>query len=313
MSNPFTVSKHPEQLKTTRLAAQSHDYDDPLPPKDLVFLQSVNEHECVIKSAQINSRLSNTFPMFLVLLVMTFYTLFTFFEGHNAKKYTFEKRVLEAEQSYFNQSSIKLNKLTIEYFEKYKPFFGRDTISWWEYIKAYNSGEFFIGSENDKYLIIGWLIFFPGFLYVLGSLSFFVPMTWLVADRKRGILYSYVDGIVTATRYEDAQFGYAGKMLVFKLFYVHPETGELLTHIYKPNISHYTGFLMSSDTEDHRFITFVNAYMQEGREAVSPTDYQARQPLFCFAKNPLPEDFEQQVQQILAKCDEEKVLNAQHR
>lgn len=311
MSNPFTVSKHPEQLKTTRLVAQSHDYDDPLPPKDLVFLQSVNEHECVIKSAQVSSRLSNTFPMFLVLLVMMFYTLFTFFEGHNAKKSTFESRVKSVESRYGDSQNLRA--FDKELVKIYEPYFGKNEISWLEYLKLYYVDGYYSRTENDKYLIIGWLIFFPGFLYILGSLSFFVPMTWLVADRKRGILYSYVDGIVTATRYEDAQFGYAGKMLVFKLFYVHPETGELLTHIYKPNISHYTGFLMSSDTEDHRFITFVNVYMQEGREAVSPTDYQARQPLFCFAKNPLPEDFEQQVQQILAKCDEEKALNAQHR
>ena len=135
-------------------------------------------------------------------------------------------------------------------------------------------------------------------------------MTWLVADRKRGILYSYVDGIVTAVRYEDAQFGYAGRMLAFKLFYIHPETGKLGTHIYRPNVSFYTGFLMSTDTENYRFITFLNKYMKEGRDAVSSVDYQARDPLFCFAKNPLPDNFEQQVTQILAKLDNRKQRHA---
>ncbi|MBG2744384.1 hypothetical protein I4554_18030, partial [Proteus mirabilis] len=106
------------------------------------------------------------------------------------------------------------------------------------------------------------------------------------------------------------QFGYAGKMLAFKLFYIHPETGELGIHIYRPNVSHYTGFLLSSDTEDHRFITFLNAYMQQGRDAVCTSDYYARAPLFCFAKNPLPADFEQQVEQILAKLDQEKKRHA---
>ena len=68
MSNPFTVSRKPSQLKTSRLADASHHYDDPLPLKDLVFLQSINEQECRIKSSQINSRISNTVPMFVVLL-----------------------------------------------------------------------------------------------------------------------------------------------------------------------------------------------------------------------------------------------------
>ncbi|MBI6352519.1 hypothetical protein JEP43_08065, partial [Proteus mirabilis] len=42
------------------------------------------------------------------------------------------------------------------------------------------------------------------------------------------------------------------------------------------------------------------------RDAVSPVDYQARKPFLSFGKNPLPADFEQQVEQILAKLDQEK-------
>ncbi|HBU8539949.1 TPA: hypothetical protein MDD20_004002, partial [Proteus mirabilis] len=57
-------------------------------------------------------------------------------------------------------------------------------------------------------------------------------------------------------------------------------------------------------------ITFLNAYMQQGRDAVSPVDYQARKPFLSFGKNPLPADFEQQVGQILAKLDQEKKHHA---
>ncbi|HGU9769762.1 TPA: hypothetical protein ACNFOQ_001296 [Morganella morganii] len=309
MSNPFTVSRKPSQLKTSRLADASHHYDDPLPLKDLVFLQSINEQECRIKSSQINSRISNTVPMFVVLLVMMFYTLFTFVESHNAKKFDFETSVKRVESRLGN--STNLNQFDKKIMEIYKPYFGKNEISWFDYFKAYYIDDYYSGTEYDKYFIIIWLIFFPGGLYILGSLSFLVPMTWLVADRKRGILYSYVDGIVMAVRYEDAQFGFAGRMLAFKLFYIHPETGRLGTHIYRPNVSHYTGFLMSTDTENYRFITFLNTYMTEGRDAISPVDYQARNPLFCFAKNPLPDNFEQQVAQILAELDKRKQRNAQ--
>ncbi|TFU14335.1 hypothetical protein [Proteus mirabilis] len=40
--------------------------------------------------------------------------------------------------------------------------------------------------------------------------------------------------------------------------------------------------------------------------AVSPVDYHARKPFLSFGKNPPPADFEQQVEQILAKLDQEK-------
>ncbi|MBU9980562.1 hypothetical protein KTP48_17885, partial [Proteus mirabilis] len=77
------------------------------------------------------------------------------------------------------------------------------------------------------------------------------------------------------------------------------KTGQLKTVLYRPNVSHYSSFLTSTDSENHRFITFLNAYMQQGRDAVSSIDYQACKPFLSFGKNPLPADFEQQVEQIL--------------
>ena len=198
----------------------------------------------------------------------------------------------------------------LKMIDSYKRFFGEEKISWWEYIKAYNSGEFFIDSQYDKYLVIGWLIFFPGFLWLFGYLSFFTPPVYLIADRQRGILYSYGMGKVRLTRYKEAQFGYAGNMLAIKLYAINEKTGQLKTILYRPNVSHYSSFLTSTDSENHRFITFLNAYMQQGRDAVSSVDYQARKPFLSFGKNPLPADFEQQVEQILAKLDQEKKHHA---
>ncbi|HDU2617224.1 TPA: hypothetical protein RE965_001914, partial [Proteus mirabilis] len=130
------------------------------------------------------------------------------------------------------------------------------------------------------------------------------------ADRQRGILYSYGMGKVRLTRYKEAQFGYAGNMLAIKLYGINEKTGQLKTILYRPNVSHYSSFLTSTDSENHRFITFLNAYMQQGRDAVSSVDYQARKPFLSFGKNPLPADFEQQVEQILAKLDQEKKHHA---
>ncbi len=113
-------------------------------------------------------------------------------------------------------------------------------------------------------------------------------------------------GKVRLIRYKEAQFGYAGNMLAIKLYSINEKTGQLKTILYRPNVSHYSSFLTSTDSENHRFITFLNAYMQQGRDAVSPVDYHARKPFLSFGKNPPPADFEQQVEQILAKLDQEK-------
>ena len=304
MTSLRTVSKHPEQLETTPLVAESHHYDDPLAPQKLVFLKAVNQQRCVINSPQRNSQLTNTIPFFIVLLVMACYTLFGFVDNHIGKKMSIEQMAKHIEEKYGNRSN--LDPETFKMIESYKPFFNKERISWWEYIKAYNSGEFFIDSQYDKYLVIGWLIFFPGFLWLFGYLSFFTPPVYLIADRQREILYSYGMGKVRLARYKEAQFGYAGNMLAIKLYGINEKTGQLKTILYRPNVSHYSSFLTSTDSENHRFITFLNAYMQQGRDAVSPVDYQARKPFLSFGKNPLPADFEQQVEQILAKLDQEK-------
>ncbi|HEK0382863.1 TPA: hypothetical protein SMO81_000911 [Proteus mirabilis] len=304
MTRLRTVSKHPEQLETTPLIAESHHYDDPLAPQKLIFLEAVNQQRCVINSPQRNSQLTNTIPFFIVLLVMAFYTLFGFVDNHIATKNSIEIMAKHVEEKYGHKK--EQNMLSAKLIELYKPYFGKDKISLWEYIKAYDSGNFVIDGQYDKYLILGWLIFFPGFLWLFGYLSFFTPPVYLIADRQRGILYSYGMGKVRLTRYKEAQFGYAGNMLAIKLYSINEKTGQLKTILYRPNVSHYSSFLTSTDSENHRFITFLNAYMQQGRDAVSPVDYQARKPFLSFGKNPLPADFEQQVKQILAKLDQEK-------
>lgn len=162
--DPLTVSRKPSQLKTSRLADASHHYDDPLPLKDLVFLQSINEQECRIKSSQVNSRRSNTAPIFVVLLIMIFYILFTFAERHNAKKFDFETSVKRAESRLGN--STNLNQFDKNIMEIYTPYFGKNEINWFDYFKAYYIDEYYSGTEYDKYFIVIWLIFSRWVIYI---------------------------------------------------------------------------------------------------------------------------------------------------
>ncbi len=89
-------------------------------------------------------------------------------------------------------------------------------------------------------------------------------------------------GKVRLTRYKEAQFGYAGNMLAIKLYGINEKTGQLKRSSIAPMCPTTPSFLTSTDSENHRFITFLNAYMQQGRDAVSPIDYQARKPFLSF-------------------------------
>ncbi|HHV7361424.1 TPA: hypothetical protein ACUNBO_004133 [Morganella morganii] len=308
MTSLYTATRHPEQLETTLLTGESHTYDDPLAPRKLVFLDAVNEQRCVINSPQRNSQLTNIIPFFIAILIMACYTLFGFIDNHIDNKLSIEIMAKHVEEKYSNNRYQ--NELSLKLIELYKPYFGKESIGVLEYIKAYDSGDFIMNGQYGKYIVIGWLILFPGALWIFGYLAFFVPPAHLIADRQRGILYSYGMGKVYVTRYEEAQIGLAGKMPAIKLYGLDQKSGELKTILFRPNVSHYSAFLASTDSENHRFITFLNAYMQQGRDAVSASDYQARKPFLSFGKNPLPDDFEQQVAQILAKFDNRKQRHA---
>ncbi|MFW0852342.1 hypothetical protein ACNYC7_09595 [Morganella morganii] len=309
MTSLYTATKHPEQLETTLLTGESHQYDDPLEPQKLVFLAAVNEQRCVINSPQRNSQLTNTIPFFIAILIMACYTLLGFVDRHTSKMYTFQDTIIYNKGIY--NSYVEGNKKIPQYLEEYVPYFSKEEIDIFDYVKAYCSGRLSNNSNADLLLMIGWLILFPGALWLFGYLAFFTPPVYLTADRKRGLLYSHGRGKVHVTRYEEAQIGLAGKMPAIKLYGIDEKSGELKTIIFRPNVSHYSAFLTSTDSENHRFITFLNAYMQQGRDAVSPVDYQARKPFLSFGKNPLPEDFEQQVAQILAEFDKRKQRDAQ--
>ncbi len=308
MTRLYTATRHPEQLETTLLTGESHTYDDPLAPRKLVFLNAVNEQRCVINSPQRNSQLTNIIPFFIAILIMACYTLFGFIDNHIDNKLSIEIMAKHVEDKYSNNRYQ--NELSLKLIELYKPYFGKESIGIFEYIKAYDSGGFIINGQYGKYLVIGWLILFPGALWLFGYLAFFVPPAHLIADRQRGILYSYGMGKIYVTRYEEAQIGLAGKMPAIKLYGLDQKSGELKIILFRPNVSHYSAFLTSTDSENHRFITFLNAYMQQGRDAVSASDYQARKPFLSFGKNPLPDDVEQQVAQILAKLDNRKQRHA---
>ncbi|MEX9566194.1 hypothetical protein AB7Y15_19945, partial [Morganella morganii] len=189
MTSLYTATKHPEQLETTLLTGESHLYDDPLEPQKLVFLDAVNEQRCVINSPQRNSQLTNTIPFFIAILIMACYTLFSFTDNHLAKKASMERmsKYLQEQYNYLSEDEKRNDKAIV----LYSPFFHKETISWLEYIKAYDSGGYYINGQHEKYLIIGWLILFPGALWLFGYLAFFTPPVYLTADRKRGLLYSY--------------------------------------------------------------------------------------------------------------------------
>ncbi len=97
------------------------------------------------------------------------------------------------------------------------------------------------------------------------------------------------------------------KHFTFQLFGLDKSKQTLVSELFFPNVYVYSVYNTSTDYHDQRFINFINTYMREGRDAIIPFPIiTVKNPKVYFWQNPPPADFEQQVEQILAKLDQEK-------
>ncbi|MDE5307352.1 hypothetical protein PY546_13250 [Providencia stuartii] len=144
----------------------------------------------------------------------------------------------------------------------------------------------------------------------MGYIIFLKPLPVLIFDREKKYVYSYLKGKVSADRYEYIEYGHAPIMLAVRLYSINTENGELQEEMFLPYTSAMSNLNFNTANEANIFVSFVNTFMREGREAVMDSDYKQPKPLLLLSRNKLPKDFEAQIEAILIKRDEEKALNA---
>ncbi|QPB78639.1 hypothetical protein EHE21_04200 [Proteus sp. GOKU] len=308
MTNLFSGTNHPHKIEMNFFKEDNDNYNPNVKLKDFEFLNKLTEDECEVDSPNRNIINNIAVPIFIVLFFSFVYLLHDKYEKIHYGTIRFEERVKIYEKNY-DKEYDKASNSWKRIYDKYSPYFNQK-INYFDYLKAYYSGNFYQGTKNAIYQDIALFSMPLIGIILMGLIIFYMPWVVLKVDRKRQILYVWNSRQLLVTRYCDAEFGYAGTLMFLKLYCLDKKTGKLIEGYFKPNISYSTGLLVSRTAENKHFVTFINTFMKEGRDAISQTNYSRRKPLVWFNKNPLPADFEQQISRILAEIDKKKVKNA---
>lgn len=304
MANLFQGTNNPHSIKMELFNQDKTPYDNTKKLKDLDFLNELTENKCEIDSPNRNIIANIALPIFIVLLFSLFFLSYKKVERIYYGKQGFEEIVDLFEKNYEKRYPT-LSESWKETYDSYKPFFNRE-ITYWDYLKAYYSGKFYQGTKNEIYFDIALLSMPLIGVILMGLIIFYLPWVVLNIDRNRQIFYVWNSQNLLVTRYCDAEYGYAGPLMRLKLYRIDKKTGELTADFFKPNISYSTSHLMIRESDNQRFISFINTFMKEGRDAISQTNYKRRMPLLWFNKNSLPADVDQQIERVLAAIDKEK-------
>ncbi|WP_140179273.1 hypothetical protein [Providencia stuartii] len=301
----FMRTIFPNKLKTQKIRSYPEDYNAKGLLEDSPYLLKINSEQCQIKSTNFNYRKIASIPLFLVVLAVFIFSATSFIDGHNSGYGRFVFFVNAYKEQYENTTNPP------EAIEKYRHFFHKDP-NLFDYLISYYSGNFYAGTKYSIYLTILFAFAFGYALYITGKSVFIGPYPILVLDRKRNLLYTWENKKVYVARYEDAGYAASSNNLFIKLFTFNTDKNRLDTILFQPNASVHSSLFLSEEYENNALISFINAYMQKGREAITDHDFESEPLKFYFGSYEPPVDVDEQIARTLNQLDKEKPVDAQH-
>ncbi|MGG4610769.1 hypothetical protein [Providencia sp. Me31A] len=222
----------------------------------------------------------------------------SFIESHYSNYISFKSIVDGYKEIYEN--SVK----PPDAIELYKPFFAKEP-SVFDYLISYYSGNFYAGTKYAIYLTILLTLAFGYALYTTGRSAFIDPYPILVLDRKRNLLYTWENKKVYVARYNNVGYATPSNNLFIKLFTFDATKNQLETLLFQPNASEHSSIFLSEKYENNAFISFINAYMQKGRDAITEKDFECEPLKFYFGSYEPPADVDIQIEKTLEQLDKE--------
>lgn len=301
----FMGTMFPSKLKTQKITSYPEDYNAKGSLEDSPYVLKINSEQCQIKSTNFNHRKVSSIPLFLVVLAVFIFSVYSFFNNHIRVYKQFSLEISMYAEKYSDVPNAR------ETVELYRPFFHKNP-NLFDYLTSYYSGEFYAGTKYSIYLTILFAFAFGYALYITGKSVFIGPYPILVLDRKRHLLYTWENKKVYVARYEDAGYAALSNNLFIKLFTFNTDKNRLDTILFQPNASVHSSLFLSEEYENNAFISFINAYMQKGREAITDHDFESEPLKFYFGSYEPPVDVDEQIARTLNQLDKEKPVDAQH-
>ncbi|UQZ12199.1 hypothetical protein M8G38_00990 [Providencia stuartii] len=305
----MTLKSSFDRAKKQSFVSNHERYQNNVEPEELTFIDEINAKQFAIANVNRGKRDVGAMSFFLVILVC-FIVILSALINRNIKSYNTFVSTISMYEKHYNLSKEK-NILLTKQVKELRPFYGEGNKSFGVFFVDY----YLWGGHVDKVggMDVAFIIFtliLGVFTGMTGYIIFLSPLPVLIFDREKKYVYSYLKGKVSADRYEYIEYGHAPIMLAVRLYSINTENGELQEEMFLPYTSAKSNLNFNTANEGNIFVSFVNTFMREGREAVMDSDYKQPKPLLLLSRNKLPKDFEAQIEAILIKRDEEKALNA---
>ena len=305
----MTLKSSFDRAKKQSFVSNHERYQNNVELEELTFIDEINAKKFAIANVNRGKRDVGAMSFFLVILVC-FIVILSALINRNIKSYNTFVSTISMYEKHYNLSKEK-NILLTKQVKELRPFYGEGNKSFGVFFVDY----YLWGGHVNKVggMDVAFIIFtliLGVFTGMTGYIIFLSPLPVLIFDREKKYVYSYLKGKVSADRYEYIEYGHAPIMLAVRLYSINTENGELQEEMFLPYTSAKSNLNFNTANEGNIFVSFVNTFMREGREAVMDSDYKQPKPLLLLSRNKLPKDFEAQIEAILIKRDEEKALNA---
>ncbi len=195
-----------------------------------------------------------------------------------------------------------INKIEhVEYLNKLKGFIGTDNkLSLKEYL-YYRYNEYAYGEEylvSDILMVIFHAICIPLCFYAAFLSKQKAPLT-LIRDRQ--LFITWINGKAFVARYSQVGVVETHQAVSLILYGLNKDKHIIKTAFVLPT---NPTFIMSSSKGRKDLLAFITKYMVWGLSAVASTEYERNMPYY-LRKDKKPDDFEQQVDEILAVLDKQ--------
>ncbi|AFH93758.1 hypothetical protein [Providencia stuartii] len=286
----MTLKSSFDRAKKQSFVSNHERYQNNVEPEELTFIDEINAKQFAIANVNRGKRDVGAMSFFLVILVC-FIVILSALINRNIKSYNTFVSTISMYEKHYNLSKEK-NILLTKQVKELRPFYGEGNKSFGVFFVDY----YLWGGHVNKVggMDVAFIIFtliLGVFTGMTGYIIFLSPLPVLIFDREKKYVYSYLKGKVSADRYEYIEYGHAPIMLAVRLYSINTENGELQEEMFLPYTSAKSNLNFNTANEGNIFVSFVNTFMREGREAVMDSDYKQPKPLLLLSRNKLPKDF----------------------
>ncbi|AJR01314.1 hypothetical protein F652_3325 [Enterobacteriaceae bacterium bta3-1] len=251
----------------------------------MMYLQYIDYKICMFRSGLQMIRWIIFIPWFLGLLISA--TNFT--SDFNESWVRNEADIIYAIDNFDN----------VEYVNELKEIIGDDKkLNFNEYL-YYRYNEFAYGGEyltGDIVMVLFHTITIPLCFYAAFLTKRKAPLA-LVRDRQ--LFMTWINGKAFVARYSQVGVVETPQAVSLILYGLDNKKNIIKTAFVLPT---NPTIILSSDQGRKNILAFITQYMLWGQSAVASTNYKRNMP-FYLRKDKKPDDFEQQVDQILAVLD----------